>query len=173
MNENTALVIIDMQNAMFQELNPVYNGERLLNIINRLIEKARESGALIIFVQHEAGVGKPLERGSVGWKLNSSLHRQEEDLIIEKKTPDSFYKTKLNEVLQQRNIQKLILAGIQTEACVDTTCRGAFSHGYDVMLVKDGHSTWDSTGLTASQIIAHHNNVLRWFADVKDAEEIV
>jgi hypothetical protein len=44
--------------------------------------------------------------------------------------------------------------------------------GYKVTLVSDTHSTWSSEEITAQQIINHHNNVLRWFADVYPSHEI-
>ncbi|MTT30723.1 isochorismatase [Terrilactibacillus sp. BCM23-1] len=44
--------------------------------------------------------------------------------------------------------------------------------GYDVTLVKDAHSTWDTVELTAQQIIHHHNQLLQWFAETKDSNEI-
>lgn len=56
---------------------------------------------------------------------------------------------------------------------MDTTCRRGFSLKYDVTLVKDAHSTFDKKDISAQQIIDHHNDVLRWFADTKTVEEIV
>jgi nicotinamidase-related amidase len=54
---------------------------------------------------------------------------------------------------------------LQTECCIDATCRRAFSLGYDVTLVKDAHGTWDKDDISAARIIAHHNEVLdSWFA---------
>jgi nicotinamidase-related amidase len=93
--------------------------------------------------------------------------------LLVKRHPDSFQETELQRELKERDIEHLVIAGIQTEYCVDTTCRRAYSLGYDVVLVQDGHSTWDSEHLDASQIIAHHNNVLGgWFARLQPAREI-
>ena len=50
-----------------------------------------------------------------------------------------------------------------TEYCIDTTVRRAFSLGYDVTLVADGHLTVDSGVLTFDQIISHHNSLLDGF----------
>ena len=75
--------------------------------------------------------------------------------------------------LERQEISRIVLAGIQTDYCVDTTCRRAYSLGYDVILVQDGHSTWDTEQLKASQIIAHHNEVLgNSFASLTTADEI-
>jgi nicotinamidase-related amidase len=68
----------------------------------------------------------------------------------------------------------VIITGVQTEYCVDTTCRRAYSLGYHVVLIRDAHSTYDTNTLTASQIIAHHNNILGgWFAELKETSEIM
>ena len=70
-----------------------------------------------------------------------------------------------------RNINRVVIAGIQSEICIDATCRRAYSLGYDVTLVKNGHSTYNSTVLSASQIIEHHNEIIgQWFARVKNSE---
>jgi len=93
-------------------------------------------------------------------------------VIIQKTTPDSFFNTSLDEELKSRGIEDLYITGIQTELCVDTTCRRAFSQGYKVTVVSDAHSTFDSAELTAQKIINHHNHTLRWFGDVQPSDAI-
>ena len=93
-------------------------------------------------------------------------------LFQKKETPDAFHKTTLHQKLKSKGIEKLVITGLQTEYCIDTTCRRAYSLGYDVVLVKDAHSTWDSSNLTAEQIIGHHNRVLGgWFVTAKNENE--
>ena len=60
---------------------------------------------------------------------------------------------------------------MQTEYCVDTSCRAAADLGYKVVLVRDGHSTFDNGVLTAEKIVAHHNRTLGGggFVELKDA----
>ncbi|MBM6617824.1 cysteine hydrolase family protein [Bacillus suaedaesalsae] len=168
----SALLIIDVQNGMFTEGKEVYRGKTLLDKISNLITKARATDTQIIYVQHNAPAGRPLETGTVGWEIHSHIFPQVEDVIIQKSTPDSFHHTSLEEELKLRNIGHLYITGIQTEVCVDTTCRRAFSMGYKVILISDSHSTWDSEEITAQQIMNHHNNVLRWFAEVLPSDEV-
>ncbi|GAB6989940.1 cysteine hydrolase family protein [Paenibacillus pini] len=173
MTTNSALLIIDVQVAMFDESDPVFQGEILLSKLQKLITDARTKGVPIVYIQHEEGPGTPLEYGKPSWFIHPSIAPNKEDIIIEKKTPDSFHKTTLQEQLDSIGVNKLIITGIQTDICVDTTCRRAFSLGYDVILVKDAHSTWNSSELTATQIINHHNNVLQWFSNHKTSEDQV
>jgi nicotinamidase-related amidase len=167
----TALVIIDVQLGMFDasEEPPVPGGERLLENIRSLID---EAGVPVIYVQH-CEAGGTLEEGTEGWKIHLSIAPLEGDLVVKKRTPDSFLDTVLREELGSRNIEDLVLTGLQTEYCIDTTCRRAFSLGYDVTLVKDAHGTWDKDDISATRIIAHHNEVLgSWFATAMNADDI-
>lgn len=172
MSGKTALLVIDVQVSMFDESDPVYQGDALLTTIRTLIARAREAGVPVVYVRHGEGPGTPLERGTPGWQIHPAISPERGDLVIDKETPDSFYRTALQRELEDRGVQRLVLTGMQTECCVDTTCRRAFSLGYEVTLVKDGHSTWNSAGLTAGQIIGHHNQVLRMFADVQELSAV-
>lgn len=170
---NKALIVIDVQNGMFLDSDPVFKGDALLSRIQELISKARTQNIPIFYVQHTEGEGEVLEQGKFGWFIHPSISPNDLDTVIQKHTPDSFHQTALKQELNHQNIDEIIITGIQTDICIDTTCRRACSLGYQVTLVKDGHSTWDSQNLTAAQIIDHHNNVLRWFATVKNSDEII
>lgn len=167
--KKTALLVIDVQNEMFDESNPVYKSERLLENLQALITKARSAEIPVVFVQHNDG---GLVNGTHDWEIHPSVSPQEGDLVIQKWTPDSFHETNLQDELKTKGIENLVITGNQTEMCVDTTCRRAYSLGYDVTLVKDAHGTWDSDSLSAKQIIGHHNEVLSNFADLKETKEI-
>ena len=168
-----ALLLIDMQLGNFAS-NPVHKATDLLARTRSLIQKARVSKVPIIYVQNNGGKGDPDEHGTEGWKIHPSVVPMKDDTLVQKETPDAFHRTNLREMLESRSVRKLIVAGLQTEYCVDTTCRRAFSLGYDVILVKDTHSTWDTPILTAEQVIQHHNSVLEgFFVTLKNEEELV
>ena len=114
-----------------------------------------------------------MEKDAVGWQYHRQIAPLADDTLVEKTQSDAFLRTVLGEVLKARGIKRLVLVGAQTDACVDTTCRRAFSKGYQVVLVSDGHSTFDFGELTAVQIIRHHNNILDGeFATLKSAAEV-
>lgn len=171
MNKKTALVIIDVQVELFNE--PVYKGEQLLDNISSLIEKARLSNIPIIYIQHTEEEDGPMSKGSEGWNIHPRIAPTKGDTIVLKYTPDSFHETNLQEILNSMGVKNLVIAGLQTEYCVDTTCRSAFRLGYNTVLVQDAHSTYDTDMLAASQIIRHHNTVLSdWFVELKNTNEI-
>jgi nicotinamidase-related amidase len=88
------------------------------------------------------------------------LHKAPTDLKLRKTTPDSFLRTDLQTLLQQHAITNLIICGMHTEFCIDTTTRRALALGYPVVLVADGHTSAGNAHLSAAQVIAHHNATL-------------
>jgi nicotinamidase-related amidase len=173
MSNHAALLVIDVQICNFEDSAPVYGGGDLLAKISSLVARARAAGVPIVYVQHCGPEGAIDQPGTPGWEIHPAIAPIEGDVVVQKRHPDAFQDTNLQRELESKGIEMLIITGIQTEYCVDTTCRRAYSLGYDVTLVKDAHSTWDTDHLTAPQIIAHHNDVLGgWFTELKEASEI-
>ena len=169
MDNTIALLIIDVQMFGFVDTKPVYESDQLISKIGTLITQARKAGVPVVYVQH----GEPGEVGTPEWEIHPAIVPGTDEVVVQKQHPDSFQGTSLQHELEAMSIKKLIIAGMQTEYCIDTTCRRAYSLGYKVTLVKDAHSTWSTDILTADQIIAHHNEVLgSWFAELKKADEI-
>jgi nicotinamidase-related amidase len=160
MGSKTALLIIDVQLGMYDESDPVFRGDELLSTVGDLVGRARAARVPVVYVQHDGSAGDPLEPGLPGWPIHPAIGPRETELVVRKQVPNAFQGTDLEERLQERGIGHLVIAGMQTDCCVDATCRGAHSLGYEVTLVQDGHSTWDDGGLTAQQIIDQHNETL-------------
>ena len=155
----TALLIIDVQSALCSGEWAAYDIERVVDRINVVSAKARAAGAPVIVVQHEDdGL---LRRGSEAWSLYGKLLVKDSDVRLRKTATDSFHKTELKDVLDRLGVTDLVVCGLQTDFCVDTTVRRALSLGYPTQLVADGHSTLDNGVLKAPQIIAHHTLTLR------------
>jgi nicotinamidase-related amidase len=95
---------------------------------------------------------------------HASIVPRDAEPVIRKQASDSFFETRLADELRKGGIKHLIVVGGMTEYCIDTTCRRAVTLGYDVTLVADGHLTRDTSVLSASQVIAHHNLVLDGFS---------
>ena len=101
-----------------------------------------------------------MDYGSENWKLAPLLERRSTDVVVRKTASDAFLNTNLQELLVSRGIADLIVCGLQSEFCIDSTVRRAMALGYPVVLVADGHSTFDNGVLLATQISAHHNQTL-------------
>lgn len=155
----TALLVIDLQRGMFAAAP--YDGEAVLTRVAGLLERARASGAPVLHVRHDGGSGDDLERGTPGWNIHPAVAPAGSEPIIDKDRCSAFHGTDLHGKLQALGIERLVIAGMQTEYCIDTNCRDAHGLGYRVTLVNDAHTTFDNSTLSAEQIIAHHNLTLR------------
>ena len=151
-----AALIIDVQAGL---VPGAYREADVLDAINRTIDHVRASGGVIVFIQHCHATFDPLMKGNPGWALHESLQPQPGDLFVEKEASDAFYATTLDAQLQGAGVTELFVTGLQTEYCVDATCRAALSHGYAVTLVSDAHTTGDSH-LPAADVVKHHNITL-------------
>ncbi|CAI8749766.1 MULTISPECIES: cysteine hydrolase family protein [unclassified Pseudomonas] len=156
---NTALLIIDVQNALCSGEEECFDSQRIIRTINELAAKTRALGLTVILIQHEELEGS-LTYGSAAWQLADDLLTAADDLRVRKTTPDAFYQTDLQPLLQARGIDRLVVCGLQTDYCVNATVRQAHALGYDVVLAADAHSTVDNGSMAAEQIIANHNNRL-------------
>jgi nicotinamidase-related amidase len=156
----TALLVIDVQRAITSGEWAAFNIKRVIERINALITRTRAASAPVVFVQHEEAEG-PFQFGAEDWQLDDELLIQPNDRRVRKTTPDSFYKTELQDVLQSLGITQLIICGLQSDYCIDATVRRALTLDYHVTLVEDAHSTLDDEVLTAQQITAHHNVIFK------------
>jgi nicotinamidase-related amidase len=150
----TALVVIDVQQGVVAE---AHERDTVVANIGTLVEKARDEGAPIVWVQHS---GEQLPQGSDAWQYVPELDRQESEPLVHKTFGDSFEATDLEEVLAAAGVGRLVVTGAQTDACIRSTIHGAFVRGYDVTLVGDAHTTEDLTAWGApppDQVIAHTN----------------
>lgn len=168
----TALVVIDVQNIMFETPGlPLYNEETVLNNIQTLIAKARAASVPVVYIQHTTeGIGSEFEKDSHNWQIHPAIAPQDGDTVSLKYTYDAFLNTELDAKLKSLGATKLVFCGLQTEVCVDTTVRSALAHGYKSVLVGDAHSSYDNDVIKAAEIVAHHNNVLnRRFCEVEES----
>ncbi|WP_411704433.1 cysteine hydrolase family protein [Edaphovirga cremea] len=154
-----ALLVIDVQQGLFQTNPPPDSVERTVSRINSLSSRARQSGVPVIFIHHEAA-GSVLEYESPGWELAEGLHAEPGDLRVRKTTPDSFLYTDLSSHLSALQVTTVVVCGYASEFCVDTTVRRAAAAGYDVILAADAHTTHDKAHATAGKIREHHNVTL-------------
>jgi nicotinamidase-related amidase len=89
----------------------------------------------------------------------------ESEPVVHKSYGDSFEDTILESELAQRGVGRLVVTGAQTDACIRATLHGAFTRGYDAVLVSDAHTTEDFTDYgmpPADKVIAHTNMYWSW-----------
>lgn len=165
-----ALLVIDVQNAIFELPVPLHEPELFLSRVRGLVERARRAEVPVIFVQHLGKHGSPLAAGSSGRAIHAAIAPRAGEVVVEKSAPDAFMDSPLAERLA--GVQELVVCGFATQDCVDTTVRSAFARGYSVVLAAGAHTTTANAVLSAEQIVAHHELVLRRFAQVVASEAI-
>src|SRR5207244_4778900 len=118
----------------------------------------------VIWVQH---ADDHIPENSHGWRYVPELQRDESEPLVHKRYGDSFEDTTLEAELAQRGIGRLVVTGAQTDACIRATIHGAFTRGYDPVLVSHAHTTEhvSQSGLPpAEKVIAHTNMYWTWQA---------
>jgi len=155
----TALLVIDVQRALVDELEPEPRTAFLQTIVP-VLARARAAHTPVVYVRHN-GSPEELFPGTAGWEIAAEIEPEPGEPIVDKRFRDAFRETNLAEVLTGLAVDDLVICGMHSEFCVDATVREAERRGYRVALVEDGHVTLPGGGLTAEQIRAHVNRVAR------------
>ena len=140
-----ALLIIDVQNDYFpggsnELVHPLEAEKR----IQELIAESRACGRPIVYIQHFNPPGDTFFlEGTFGAEISERIRPQPEDKVIVKRYPNSFLETELDAFLKSLQVDTLIVCGMMTHMCVDTTVRAAMDYGYQVRLVADACATMD------------------------------
>jgi nicotinamidase-related amidase len=151
---NSALVVIDVQNDV---VGGAHDRDQVVANIAALVDRAREAGVDVVWVQHS---GDQMPRDTDGWQFVKELAVRDPEPVVHKRWPDSFEETDLEQVLAARRVGRLLVTGAQTDECIRSTLHGALVRGYDATLVSDAHTTEDSSAYgapTPDKVIAHTN----------------
>ena len=171
--KNTALLVVDVQTALVRS-HP-YKETEFIASIQELTDTARQHGMEVIFVRHDDGKDSELEYGTADWQIVPHVVPAPEEKIFDKRFSSAFRQTGLREYLESRGVKNIILCGMQTNFCIDTTCRVAFEFGYRVIIPRGATTTFDNSLSTAEKIVSYFENIL-WpgrFAEVKPLEEVL
>ena len=122
--------------------------------LGKMAGKAREKGALV--------------RGSWGASIIDELTPHEADHMVMKKAYGAFFQTPLDRLLRNLNIATLVMTGIATNFCVETTTREAVAYGYEIVLVSDATATFDLEGHQATLKV-----ISTGFGEVMTTEEVL
>lgn len=156
----TALLLIDIQNDYFTEgKHPLYHAQETLETAKKLKRLFEERHVPVYYIQHIAPFFAPFFAAHTkGADIHEALMPCDPDTIIIKHTPNSFHNTRLQDVLKAAGIKKLVICGMMTHMCVDTTIRCAKDLGYRTILISDACTTsdlhWNDTCIPATMVQA-------------------
>lgn len=174
--ENAALLIIDIQNIYFYE-GKFYlpDAKAAVNNAKKVLAVWRDKGKTVIHVKHHFHLS---EQEAYLTCINEKVAPLQDELVIEKKYPNSFLETNLLKNLQQLKISHVVIVGMMSNMCIDTTVRACQNYGIKVTLIHDA---------CAAQPITFYNEVITadivhkvfmgaldgMFADVIDTKSVL
>jgi nicotinamidase-related amidase len=182
LSRNAALVVIDVQQGFDDPVwGPRDNPEAEANI-GRLVAAWGDASRPVVLVRHDSrSAGSPLSPGTPGNALKPVVADAPHDLFVTKHVNSAFYgDPDLDTWLRDRGVDELVVCGIQTNMCVETTARMAGNLGYRVILPIDATHTFDLDGpgglrLTAAELARATavNLAGGGFAEVVTTDEVV
>ncbi|MCL4799409.1 MAG: cysteine hydrolase [Burkholderiales bacterium] len=166
----TALVLIDFQQEYFTGNVPLPDGEAAAANAARLVAWAERTGMQVVHVHHVAPSPKAalFTPGSDRIEPHPRLAPRAGDRRITKTLPSSFVGTELDAFLKGKGIDTLVIAGLMTHMCVDSTARDAVSLGYKAIVAGDACATRDLPDRGTGARVAHadiHRGSLTALAD--------
>jgi nicotinamidase-related amidase len=148
-NDKTALVVVDMQQGFYDtSWGPTTNFPECENNVDRLLAAWSARSMPIVVVRHDSqNPNSPLFVQGPGNALHESVQSVAPDLVVTKTVNSSFYGSPdLGRWLRSRQISQIVVCGIQTNLCVETTARMGGNLGFDVIVPLDATQTFDLAG---------------------------
>ena len=193
----TALLVIDVQREYFDAGGPAFveHAADILPAVNRLIDAFRTHGLPIVFVQHmnradgsdagrmgdfaAADEEESFVEGTPRVELVDGLHVHDDDVRVVKRRYSAFLGTDLEAVLRTAAVRSVVVCGLMTSFCCETTARDAHGRDYEVLFVTDANEGPDLEDPSGRPV--PHDQVLRntttalgaGFAEILTADEVV
>jgi nicotinamidase-related amidase len=154
--KRSVLVLIDIQQDYFDAAKlPIPEAERVAGNAAVLLDFADAAGLPVLHVQHVSPAGSGLfARDSAGVAFHPRVAPRAGHEVITKTLPSAFAGTELDAWLRERGIETLIVCGMMTHMCVDSTAREAAHRGYKAVVVADACATRDLPGPDGTTIPA-------------------
>jgi nicotinamidase-related amidase len=159
-----ALLLIDIQNDYFKGgKNELYHAEEAARQAKQVLEYCRMKHWNIYHVRHIS-----LQQGatfflpdSMGSEIHPSVTPQSQEKVFIKHAPNAFYQTDLSSELINKNIQNLVICGMMSHMCIDTTVQAARDLGLSAILLEDACTTkdleWNDSVIPAVTV---HNTIM-------------
>ena len=178
--QNAALLLIDIQKGFDDPVWGRRNNPDAEKNIAALLHLWRQTGRPIFHIRHcSRNLHSPLHPDSAGNEIKELVHPQGKEPVLQKQVNSAFIGTDLEERLKREGITMLIITGLTTNHCVETTTRMAGNLGFDAYLVSDATATFDRRGPdgvlhTAEEIQAMTlTNLHQEFATIVTTDEVL
>lgn len=190
---NRALLVVDVQESFRQRENwRAVSAPDIAERVGRLVRASRERGDLVVWVLHsEPGSGGVFDPARGFVRPIDGLAPVAGEPVVTKTSYNAFTTTNLHQLLTVYGVREVIVCGIKTEQCCETTARVACDLGYDVTFVIDATATFplehrdappgrsveeilaDPATLSTDEIIRRTEYALSgWFATIRTVDEL-
>ena len=178
---NKALVLVDIQNDYFMRVQSRLDApEKAAAQAKQALEYFRKNNWPVIFVQHISlkENAQSFAPGTPGAEIYEGVAPLPEEKIIIKHEPSSFYETELKDALYAKGVGHIVVCGMMSHMCIDTTVRAAKDLGFTVTLLEDACTTrnllWHDTVIPATTVHqAFMASLDGTFATVKTTAEFI
>ena len=167
------LLIVDTQKLITNER--LYKFEELITNIRTLLHTARQNNIEVIYIRHDDGEGEPLTKGTDGFEIYEVFTPAKGEKVFDKNVNSPFRDTGLLEYLKSKSEAELIVAGLQTDYCIDATVKCGFEHGFRIYVPAHANSTFDNAFMTAEETYQYYNEFM-WngrYAECVSMEEML
>jgi len=165
--ERAALLVLDMQEYFLQANSHAFvpSAQAIVPGINRIIAAYSRLNYLVVFTRHlnaleDAGMMASWWRDLINplsaYSHNIKLTKASNIMKINKTQYDAFYHTELEGTLRNFNISQVVICGVMTHLCCETTARSAFMRGFEVFFTVDGTATYNEELHRASLLTLSH-----------------
>lgn len=176
-----ALLVLDMQRYFFSESSHAFipSAAAIVDGVDRLMMAFRARGLPVILTRHlntpeDSGrmsvwwrgvlaESDPLSRLIEGWDAEGAV-------VLKKSQYDAFYGTPLLELLRERGVRQVVISGVMTHLCCETTARSGFVRGFDVFFAVDGTATYNEAFHRAALLNLSHGFAVPMLVDAILAE---
>ncbi len=152
------LLIVDTQKAMTNQR--LYQFETFVSQVKELIRTAREQAVEVIYVRHDDGPGGEVVKGTPGFEIYEEFQPAVGEKILDKTANSAFLGTGLADILTAGREDKVIVAGLQTEYCIDATVKSGFERGFQMIVPASCTTTVDNAFLSAEDSCRYNRDLI-------------
>lgn len=166
------LLVVDMQKGITDDR--LYAFEAFIDRTAALVKAARKSGIEVIYFQHDDGPGSGFTAGDTDFEIADQVHPGPGEKVFVKTVYSCFGNKSFREYMERQEDKRLMIIGLQTNYCIDTTIKSAFERGFEVIIPEGTNSTFDNDYMTAETAVRYYNeDVWACLADVVTFEEAI
>ena len=152
------LLVVDTQELITNE--KLYNFKGFVESVEGLIKTARKNNIEVIYVRHDDGDNSELTKGKRGYEIYHKFKPCNDEKIFDKKVNSAFKESGLLEYLINKNEKDIIIAGLQTDYCIDATIKCGFEHGLNIIVPAYANTTVDNLFMSAEQSYKYYNEFI-------------